>query len=149
MNLEQKIQQQEDRLAIKKLVDDYAFFADTRNTQGQMNLFTEQTNFEVFYDPTSTTATEIYTGREALFPVFDNLHTYDRTMHFVGQCDIHFTAENQATANVYCIAHHWNFVEEQTKLMVAYLRYHDRFSVENGKWLFSERKIIVDCIEQR
>lgn len=72
-------------------------------------------------------------------------------MHIVGQCEIDFESDSEATANVYCIAHHWNFNEDGTqKLMVAYLRYHDRFTnSQEGKWLFSERKIFVDNLETR
>ena len=51
MNIEQKIQDADDRLAIRSLVDGYAFCADTRDAKGQMALFTQDTRFEVYYDP--------------------------------------------------------------------------------------------------
>jgi hypothetical protein len=75
----------EDRLAIRELVDNYAYCADTRDTQGQMALFTEDTNFEVFMDAKASEPTQIINKRADLFPVFDNLNTYRATMHFNGQ----------------------------------------------------------------
>ena len=37
-----------DRLAIRELVDAYAFCADTRNAEGQKALFTDDTHFVVY-----------------------------------------------------------------------------------------------------
>ena len=53
MSIEQKLQQLEDRIAIRELIDQYAYCADTRDAQGQMALFTTDTNFEVFMDDKS------------------------------------------------------------------------------------------------
>jgi hypothetical protein len=33
--------------------------------------------------------------------------------------------------------------------MIAALRYYDTFAKTNGEWLFAERKLYVDWIEQR
>ena len=50
MTTEQRLQQLEDRIAIRELIDAYTYCADTRNIQGHMALFTEDTNFEVYMD---------------------------------------------------------------------------------------------------
>ena len=39
-----------DRLAIRELVDAYAYCADRRDATGQMALFTEDTDFQVFME---------------------------------------------------------------------------------------------------
>jgi len=44
MPTEQRLQQLEDRIAIRELIDAYTYCADTRNIQGHMALFTEDTN---------------------------------------------------------------------------------------------------------
>ncbi len=59
LNTEQKIQQLEDRIAIRELIDQYAFCADTRDAQGQMAIFTEDTNFEVYMDEKLPTPTQV------------------------------------------------------------------------------------------
>lgn len=148
MKIEQKIQEVEDRYAIRALVDNYAFCADTRNAQGQMALFTEDTKFEVYYDPKSATPSQIVSSRTDLFPVFDNLNTYNATMHFNGQSSVVLDGDT-ATGIAYCMAHHLTIEDGKQKFMVAAIRYHDRFVKQDGKWLFSERKLLVDWIENR
>ncbi|KPH11084.1 nuclear transport factor 2 family protein [Chryseobacterium sp. ERMR1:04] len=148
MTTEQKIQEIEDQAAIRKLVDSYAYCADTRNAQGQMSLFTEDTRFEVYYDPKSDTPSQVITNREDLFPVFDNLNTYDSTMHFNGQNTVTI-ANDHATGITYCMAHHLTKEEGGQKFMVAAIRYDDQFVKQDGKWLFAERKLFVDWIENR
>lgn len=149
MNYEQKIIEANDRLIIRELVDQYAYCADTRDAQGQMALFTEDTNFEVYYDPKANTPTEVYTGRLSLLPVFDNLNSYKTTTHFNGQSTITALTENTASGIAYCIAHHQTFEEGVQKLMIAYIRYQDQFVKQDEKWLFAERKLLVDMIENR
>lgn len=148
MNYEQKILDTEDRLAIRELVDNYAFCADTRDAHAQMALFTEDTNFEVYYDPESATPSQVISSRTDLFPVFDNLNTYKRTMHFNGQSSLEFNGDH-ASGIVYCLAHHLTMEDSKQKLMVAAIKYHDSYIKQNGKWLFAERKLFVDWIENR
>ena len=148
MNYEQKIRETEDRLAIRELVDNYAYCADTRDAKGQMALFTEHTSFEVYYDPKSGTPSQVITKKEDLFPVFDNLNTYKATMHFNGQSTARLDGD-KATGVAYCMAHHLTIEEGKQNLMVAAIRYHDTFVKQNDKWLFAERKLFVDWIENR
>lgn len=148
MNIEQKIIEAEDRLAIRELVDRYAYCADTRDAQGQMDLFTEDTNFEVYYDPKSGVPSQVVSSKADLFPVFDNLNFYDATMHFNGQSTVKLNGEN-ATGIAYCMAHHLTLEDGQQKFMVAAIRYEDKFVKQDGKWLFAERKLLVDWIENR
>ena len=149
MNIEQKLQQLEDRLAIRHLVDQYAYCADTRDAQGQMALFTEDTRFIVFMDAKSSEPTQVINKRADLFPVFDNLNTYRATMHFNGQSTVLELNDDTATGIAYCIAHHQTIKDGTQKLMIANIKYHDSFVKQNGKWLFAERKLMVDWIENR
>jgi hypothetical protein len=149
MNTEQQLQQAADRMAIRNLVDQYAYCADTRDAQGQMSLFTEDTRFIVFMDAKSSEPTQIINKRADLFPVFDNLNTYRATMHFNGQSTVLQLNDDNATGIAYCIAHHQTIKDGTQKLMIANIKYHDSFVKENGKWLFAERKLMVDWIENR
>ena len=149
MNIEQKLQQLEDRLAIRHLVDQYAYCADTRDAQGQMALFTEDTRFIVFMDAKSSKPTQVINKRADLFPVFDNLNTYRATMHFNGQSTVLDLNDDTATGIAYCIAHHQTIKDGVQTLMIANIKYRDSFAKQNGKWLFAERKLMVDWIENR
>jgi SnoaL-like protein len=148
MNIEQRLQQLEDRIAIRELIDQYAYCADTRDAQGQMAIFTEDTNFEVYMDEKLPAPTQVVKGRENLFPVFDDLNQYLSTMHFNGQSTIKVN-ENKATATSYCRAYHLKVREGLQKFMIAGIRYFDIMVKQNGKWLFAERKLKVCWIESR
>jgi hypothetical protein len=88
-------------------------------------------------------------SREALAPVFDNLNQYAATMHFVGQSTIFSLSGDRATGEAYCIAHHLTVDGEKRRVMVAYLRYRDVFVKMDGAWLFAERLLYVDLLEER
>ena len=149
MSTEQQLQQAADRQAIRNLIDQYAYCADTRDAEGQMALFTEDTRFIVFMDAKSSEPTQVINKRADLFPVFDNLNTYRATMHFNGQSTVLQLNGDIATGITYCIAHHQTITDEVQKLMIASIRYHDSFVKQNGKWLFAERKLLVNWIENR
>ena len=148
MNIEQKLQQFEDRIAIRELIDQYTYCADTRDAQGQMDLFTADTNFEVFMDSKSSTPTQVINNRQDLFPVFNNLNTYLATMHFNGQNTIKLDGD-KASGVTYCRAYHLNIQDGVQKLMIAGIRYYDIMVKQDGKWLFAERKLKVSWIENR
>ena len=128
MSTEQQLQQDADRQAIRNLVDQYAYCADTRDAQGQMALFTEDTRFIVFMDAKSAEPTQVINKRTDLLPVFDNLNTYRATMHFNGQSTVLELNDNTATGIAYCIAHHQTIKDEVQTLMIADIRYHDQFA---------------------
>ena len=136
-----------DRLAIRELVDAYAHCADRRDAKGQMALFTTDTRVLVFMDRTSDQPSQELHGRESLAPVFDNLNTYDATMHFNGQSTVALDGD-RATGESYCIAHHIYDVDGQRTLMKAHIRYLDQFAKQpDGTWLFAERRLMVDWTE--
>ena len=137
-----------DRLAIRELVDAYAHCADRRDANGQMALFTKDTHFIVFMEPKSTKPAMEFNRREDLAPVFDDLNKYEATTHFVGQCTITLEGES-ATGETYCIAHHILANDGKRSIFIASLRYYDVFAKVDGKWLFGERKLIVDWTDTR
>jgi hypothetical protein len=138
-----------DRLAIRELVEAYAYCADRRDAAGQMSLFTQDTHFVVYMDAKNPTPSQELHSREALAPVFADLNKYHATMHFVGQSTISSLTKNYATGQAYCLAHHLTVDRDHRRLMIATLRYLDSFAKVDGAWLFSERLLYVDWIEER
>jgi ketosteroid isomerase-like protein len=138
-----------DRLAIRELVEAYAYCADRRDAKGQMALFTVDTHFVVFMNAKDPKPSQELHSREALAPVFADLNQYAATMHFVGQSTILTLDVDRATGEVYCLAHHLTIKDEKRQLMIATLRYHDAYRKVDGAWLYAERKLYVDWIEVR
>jgi hypothetical protein len=148
MSIEQRLQELEDRIAIRELIDQYAYCADTRNAEGQMAIFTGDTNFEVYMDEKILTPTQVIKGSKNLRPVFDDLNQYLSTMHFNGQSTVKFDGD-KATGTTYCRAYHLKVPDGVQKLMIAGIRYYDTMVKQDGVWLFSERKLKVCWIENR
>ena len=147
-NIENKVQELYDRIFIRELIDNYAFYADTRDAQKQADLFLDNARFIVFMDSKSPTPTQEITNKADLMAVFDNLKTYYTTMHLNGQSKLEING-NKASGISYCFAHHLSVTDSQQKFMIAAIRYLDTFDKHNGQWFFSERKLLVDWIENK
>jgi SnoaL-like domain len=137
-----------DRLAIRELFDAYAHCADRRDADGQKALFTVDTRFAVFMDGKGTEPTYVLEGHESLTPVFADLNRYEATTHFNGQSTINLDGD-RATGESYTIAHHLFTDDGERKIMIASLRYLDRFVKLEGAWYFEERKLLLDWSETR
>ncbi|WP_188890909.1 nuclear transport factor 2 family protein [Paenibacillus radicis (ex Gao et al. 2016)] len=137
-----------DRHAIRELIDAYAFCADTRDAQGQMALFTEDTLFRVYMDERQAEPSQIVNSREELAPIFENLNTYTSTMHFNGQSKITLSGDT-ATGITYCFAEHLTIDGDNKNLMVAAIRYYDEFIKINNVWFFKGRDLKVAWVETK
>jgi SnoaL-like domain len=138
-----------DRLAIRELVEAYAHCADRRDAKGQMSLFTADTHFVVYMDAKDPKPSQELHAREALAPVFAELNKYAATTHFVGQSTIFTLTGDRGTGEAYCLAHHVTLDSGKRRLMVASLRYLDTFVKKDGAWLFAERLLYVDWVDER
>jgi len=138
-----------DRLAIRELVEAYAHCADRRDAKGQMALFTPDTHFVVYMNAQDPKPSQELRSRQALAPVFAELNKYAATMHFIGQSTVLSLTADRGTGETYCLAHHLTIENEKRQLMIAALRYYDTFVKMNGEWLFAERLLYVDWIEER
>jgi hypothetical protein len=138
-----------DRLAIRELIEAYAHCADRRDASGQMSLFTPDTRFVVYMNAKDPKPSQELHSRDALAPVFADLNRYAATMHFLGQSTILSLTDDRGTGEAYCLAHHLTVDGDKRQLMIAALRYYDTFVKLDGSWLFAERLLYVDWVEER
>jgi hypothetical protein len=138
-----------DRLAIRELVEAYPHCADRRDANGQMSLFTLDTHFVVYMNAKDPNPSQELHSREQLASVFADLNKYAATMHLLGQSTILTLTGDRATGETYTLAHHLTIEGEKRQLMIAALRYYDTFAKMDGTWLFAERLLYVDWIEER
>jgi hypothetical protein len=80
---------------------------------------------------------------------FAELYKYDATTHFVGQSTIFTLTGDRATGEAYCPAPHVTVDVGKRRMMLASLRYLDTFVKIDGSWLFAERCLYVDWLEER
>ena len=137
------------RIAIRERIEAYAHCADRREAKGQMSLFTPDTHFVVYMNAKDPKPSQEFHSREALAPVFADLNKYAATMHFLGQSTILSLTDDRGTGEAYCLAHHLTVDGDKRKLMIAALRYYDTFVKTDGSWLFAERLLYVDWLEER
>ena len=137
-----------DRLAIRELIDTYAHCADRRDCERQVALFTEDTRFLVFMDAKASAPDSTVTRRADLRPVFEALRGFEATTHFNGQSTVTLNGAT-ATGETYCVAHHVQVRDGQRSIWVTAIRYLDTFTKQDGRWLFSERLLMVDWMETR
>ena len=138
-----------DRLAIRELVEAYAHCADRRDARSQMALFTADTHFVVYMNAKDSTPSQELHSREALAPVFADLNKYAATMHFLGQTTLLTLTNGRGTGETYCMPHHLTVEGGKRSLMIAALRYYDTFVKADDSWLFAERLLYVDWLEER
>jgi SnoaL-like protein len=138
-----------DRLTIRELIEAYAHCADRRDAKGQISLFTPDTKFVVYMNAKEATPSQELHSREALAPVFAELNKYDATTHFIGQSTILVLSDDRGAGETYCLAHHVTVSGAKRRLMIASLRHIDTFAKIDGAWLFAERRLYVDWIDER
>jgi len=138
-----------DRLAIRELVEAYAHCADRRDAKAQMALFTADAHFVVHMNAKDPKPSQELHSREALAAVFAELNRYQATTHLVGQSTVFTLTGERATGEAYCLAHHVTVSGGKRTLMVASLRYNDTFTKMDGAWLFAERLLYVDWVDER
>jgi hypothetical protein len=114
-----------------------------------MALFTADTHFVVYMNAKDAKPSQELHSREALASVFADLNQYDATTHFVGQSTLFTLTNDRGTGEAYCLAHHVTVKGENRRLMLASLRYHDTFVKRDGAWLFAERLLYVDWLDER
>ncbi|MDO5614698.1 MAG: nuclear transport factor 2 family protein [Cruoricaptor ignavus] len=145
----QILEQLNDKTAIRELIDLYANYADTKQTEKQAALFTDDYTVALYYDSTSETPTQTVTGKDNLKQLFiDNLSPFPKTMHLNGQSIITLDDET-ASGIVYCRAYHQSIADGKEQFMIAAIRYEDEYRKANGKWYFQSRKLLVQWIENR
>ena len=103
----------------------------------------------VYLNAKDPMASQELRSREALAPVFAELNKYGATTHFVGQSTIFTLTGDRATGETYCLAHHVTVDNGKRRLMLASLRYLDALVKIDRAWLFTERRLYVDWMEER
>lgn len=135
---------------IRTIIYLYANYADTKQTDKQVALFADDYKLAIYYDSTSDTPTQVVEGKDNLKKLFiDSLSPFPKTMHFNGESLITIENETEATGIVYCRAYHYSKDGDIEKLMIAPIRYEDKYVKIDKNWFFLERKLKVQWVENR
>jgi uncharacterized protein (TIGR02246 family) len=136
-----------DRLEIQDLVARYASRVDRRDLDGVAELFTE--DGALLSPQGSDGEMRERRGRGQIAEAMRALERYRATTHLVGQNLAEISGET-AHGETYCLAHHIIESDEGGHdNHVMAIRYMDRYRKAAGRWLFAERRLVVDWTETR
>lgn len=133
----QRMNQIEDRLALKELVDEFSILADKKDVAAQMNLFTENATVESFRNGVSNSK---LTGKEEIGNAFSNfLSLFETVYHINGQQTVDIK-NNKAAGTSYCLVVLIGEQDGQKMKTTLGVSYEDEYIKQNGKWLIANRK---------
>jgi hypothetical protein len=139
-----------DELALRRLAALYARGADRGEPETFAGVFLPGARLRVYRVPDLETPMTDLTGHEALSRVPGKLaERYTRTFHFLGQ-STYDIGEDEATGEVYCLAHHLTADAHGGTSYVMHMRYSDTYRrEEDGAWGIAERTAEIDWTETR
>lgn len=127
-------------LALRRLIDEYAFAIDTRDPEAFVALFAADGAL-VVYEPGEADPVVSYRGAQELNTVLGLVAEFDATFHVMANHVSDVDGE-RASARTYCLAHHLTEGDGPASDTVMLIRYDDEFVLGDGRWRFSERKVM-------
>ena len=138
-----------DRLALRRLVDAWAHYADRRLAEQQSNLFVpDGTILNYEGDPNTHQPHSTIQGRAAIRAALAVLNTFTVTLHMNGQSEVVIQGRH-AFGQTYCLVHQFSEENGRRKCQTLGIRYHDQFVRQENHWYFAERKLIIDWSDTR
>lgn len=136
-DLEQRIIDIEDKMAIKQVVDEFSNLADTKEIDKQVLLFTEDGVVESASNGERSSALK---GREQLEQAFSSfLSRFHTVYHQNGQQTIQLQGDAAATTS-YCTVTLVGDQEGKQMKTTLLTIYNDSLVKQNGRWLIAHRK---------
>jgi hypothetical protein len=141
-----------DRLALRDLVEAYAFRVDSDDPASAAELFAPEGALRIF-DAGQAEPVRERIGREAIATAMGGLSRYDRTLHVVANQAVEIDGDT-ATGHTYCLAHHLRDVEGPDGVTapfdyVMHIRYLDRYVRLDEGWRIAQRHLQVEFTEDR
>jgi hypothetical protein len=131
-----KINEIEDRMAIKNLVDTFSILADQKDIQKQVLLFTE--NATVTSIVQGKTGTPLI-GRKQIGDAFAAyLNLFETVYHINGQQTVTLNGDN-ASGISYCLVTLIGLENGKKMKTTSGVYYHDEYIKQNDHWLIAKR----------
>jgi hypothetical protein len=136
------------RYELRSLAERYAQSVDRRDVETFVALFHDDAVVAI-HDPSDTTEPREVRGIERLAKIPEVIARYSKTFHLLGQSS-YAIGDDEATGEVYCVAHHLTPDPHGGTNHVMYIRYEDSYRPDAyGVWRFALRRLRVDWTETR
>lgn len=143
----------DDRNELRRLVEDYAHFVDSRDFDAVSLLFLPDGILSGYDGDVQRYRRN---GRAEIVEAMRGLLRYELTSHMLGQQRIDFSDGDTAVGETYCNAQHiytdnrdTDSTPSRRRNKVMSIRYHDRYVRRDGRWFFAERRLSFDFTETR
>jgi uncharacterized protein (TIGR02246 family) len=134
--LAQRIQQLEDRAALKALVDTFSVLADRKDVQRQLLLFTEDATVSSI---SGGRPGSVLTGHKQIGDAFSAyLATFETVYHINGQQTVTITGD-RATGVAYCLVVLIGVENGKRIKSTSGVIYNDEYVRRDGRWLIAKR----------
>ncbi|VDG19680.1 bile acid 7-alpha-dehydratase [Lactobacillus plantarum subsp. plantarum ST-III] [Lactiplantibacillus mudanjiangensis] len=132
------VQEISDRLELKEVVDLFSNYADTKENEKQVQLFTADGVVNIINDGKVTFT---LSGRDAILKAFSrSMADYQSVFHMSGQQTVDFVDGTHATGVAYNLVVLVKQDEDGTLTTTQEgVRYEDKYEKVAGKWLIAER----------
>lgn len=145
-DINQRIKEIENRIALKELVDNFSILADKKDISAQVLLFTEDASVETYISGQKVTS---LTGRKQIGETFASfLNKFETVYHINGQQVVNINGEN-ATGISYCFVTLIGDENEKKMKTTMGVHYQDEFVRVNNQWLIAKRKSTFDWQDRR
>ena len=136
-NLEKRLSEIEDRIAIKNLVDTFSILPDQKETQKQTLLFTEDASSATYINGQQVSTLK---GQKQIGDAFASfLNNFETVYHVNGQQTLTLNGD-KASGISYCAVTLIG-VENGKKIKTSFgVYYHDDYVRQNDHWLIANRK---------
>ncbi len=131
-----RLQLIEDQLALKQIVDEFSILADTKETEKQTLLFTEDALLQTYIYGKLVTQLK---GRKQIGEAFAAyLKNFEIVYHMNGQQTVHIDGD-KAKGTSYCLVTLIGYENKKKVMTTNGVHYQDDFAKVNGKWLIVKR----------
>jgi ketosteroid isomerase-like protein len=139
-----------DRIALRDLVERYAWAVDARDIDAEVGLFAEEgVLLSHLMAGTEETPLERRGHTQLRRALELGLAQYQRTTHVIGGQVVEL-AGDEARGTTQCLAHHvYRAGDGADRLLVMAIRYHDRYCKQDGSWRFAERRLRLEWRDDR
>jgi hypothetical protein len=131
-----RIQQVEDKLALKELVDTFSNLSDVKDVASQVLLFTEGATVQTFVGGNRVANLKGRKEMENAFAPF--LARFETVYHFNGQHTVKLNSD-KATGELYCTVTLIGMQEGKRMKTTIGVSYKDEYVRESGKWFIANR----------
>ncbi|MEU1430240.1 nuclear transport factor 2 family protein [Nocardia sp. NPDC005746] len=135
-----------DRLALRELTERYAAHADRRRDAAIAELFTADGTLVIDWGSGRPVTT--VRGRAEIEAAMKPLDRYRVTQHLIANQLLDFSGD-AVHGETYCTASHVYDDAAGPRIFVMHIRYADTFARDGDRWLFRERRLLVDWTEDR